>query len=226
MGANAFQEKRMHMYRRVVTAVVATVMVLAAAPAFAQGQTQVNSGLGIGALGGINWTTVKPDTNDFEISFDGGTGWQLGIWFGGNRDGRVGLMGEVSYLVKKFNASQSDFDLDEDVERRYVQIPVLLRINAGARDKNKPSFYFLAGPNFDIQVSTKENGQDSPDDFYDTLDIGLMVGAGFEVARIGIEGRYSWGFKSVLQTDAAEANGLGNGAKLNTFSLVAKIRFN
>ena len=53
-----------------------------------------------------------------------------------------------------------------------------------------------------------------------------MLGAGFEVARIGIEGRYSWGFKSVLQTDAALENGLGDGAKLNTFSLVAKIRFN
>jgi hypothetical protein len=31
---------------------------------------------------------------------------------------------------------------------------------------------------------------------YQGLEIGLMFGVGFEVARIGIEGRYSWGLKS------------------------------
>jgi hypothetical protein len=218
----------MQMYRRVMTAVVATAMVLAAAPAFAQGQTQVNTGLGIGALGGINWTSVQTDANEFDIDFQSSTGWQLGIWFGGNRDGRVGLMGELSYAVKKYNASQPDFGFDLDVEQTYVQIPVLLRINAGSRQREKPSLYFLAGPVFDIQIKTKENGEsvDDDDESYEALDIGIMIGAGFEVARIGIEGRYSFGMKSVLKTDAALDNGLGDGPKLNTFSLVAKIRFN
>jgi hypothetical protein len=213
-----------------MTAVVATAMVLAAAPAFAQGagQAQVNTGLGIGALGGISWTSVSPDTNDFDIDFKSNTGYQFGIWFGGNRDGRVGLMGELSYAVKKYNASQPDFDFDLDVEQTYIQIPVLLRINAGSRQREKPSLYFLAGPVFDIQIKTKENGEDVDDDdeSYEALDIGIMVGAGFEVARIGIEGRYSFGMKSVLKTDAALDNGLGDSVKLNTFSLVAKIRFN
>ena len=59
----------MHMYRRVVTAVVAAVMALAAAPAFAQGQTQVNTGFGIGALAGISWTTVRTE-NDTDFNFD------------------------------------------------------------------------------------------------------------------------------------------------------------
>jgi hypothetical protein len=199
-----------------MTAVVATAMVLAAAPAFAQTQ---NSGLGIGALGGISWTTIRTE-NEVDFDFKTGTGWQAGIWFGGNRDGRVGLMGELSYAVKKV----SD-EFENEVERSYVQIPVLLRINAGSRAKNKPSLYFLAGPVFDIQISTKVNGADSPDDVYEGLEIGLMFGAGFEVARIGIEGRYSYGFKSVLSTDAALDSGFGS-TKLNTFSVIAKIRFN
>ena len=212
----------MQMYRRVMTAVVATAMVLAAVPAFAQGTTQ-NSGLGIGALGGISWTTIRTE-NEPSFDFNTGTGWQLGIWFGGNRDGRVGLMGELSYAVKKVSS-----EFDEEVERDYVQIPVLLRINAGSRAKNKPSLYFLAGPVFDIEISTKQSVDgteiDTPDDVYQGLEIGLMGGVGFEVARIGIEGRYSWGLKSVLGTDAAESTGFGN-AKLNTFSVIAKIRFN
>ena len=215
----------MQMYRRVVTAVAATAMVLAAAPAFAQGagQTQVNTGLGIGALAGINWTTISTE-NELDFETNSGTGWQAGIWFGGNRDGRVGLMAELSYLVKK----ASD-EFDNRIERHYVDIPVLLRVNVGARQREKPSIYFLAGPVFDIDVKTKqiEDGEefDAPDDFYNGLEIGVMVGAGFEVMRIGIEGRYAWGLKSVLGTDAAEASGFGS-TKLNTFSLVGKIRFN
>jgi hypothetical protein len=203
-----------------MTAVVATAIVLAAAPVFAQGQ---NSGLGIGALGGISWTTIRTE-DEASFDFNTGTGWQLGIWFGGNRDGRVGLMGELSYAVKKVST-----EFDEEVERDYVQIPVLLRINAGSRAKNKPSLYFLAGPVFDIEISTKQSvdGEeiDTPDDVYQGLEIGIMAGVGFEVARLGIEGRYSWGLKSVLGTDAAESTGFGN-AKLNTFSVIAKIRFN
>jgi len=209
------------MYRRVTIAVVATAMVLAAAPAFAQGagQTQVNTGFGIGALAGVSWTTVRTE-NDLDVDFNSGTGWQAGIWFGGNRDGRVGLMGEVSYAVKKIGD-----DFDNDVERTYVQIPVLLRINAGYRERDKPSLYFLAGPVFDIAINTQENGVDSPDDVYEDLEIGAMFGAGFEVARIGIEARYSIGLKTALATDDALNNPFGS-TKLNTFSVVGKIRFN
>ena len=104
-----------------------------------------------------------------------------------------------------------------------------MRINAGYRERNKPSVYFLVGPVFDIEIDTKEtfDGEeiDTPDDIYEGLEIGLMFGAGFEVARIGIEGRYSWGFKSVLATDDALENAFGS-TKLNTFSVIAKIRFN
>jgi len=219
----------MYMYRRVMIAVVATAMVLAAAPAFAQGagQAQANTGLGIGALGGVTFSKLSCENSGDCEGPESGTGFLLGIWFGGNRDGRVGLMGELSYATKK--VSLTDGVDTFELNKQYVEIPVLLRVNVGSRDRNKPSFYFLVGPVFDIEVSSKEknNGveEDSPDDFYQGLEIGLMAGAGFEVARIGIEGRYSWALRSLLATDAAEENGFGS-IKLNTFSIVAKIRFN
>jgi len=220
----------MQVYRRVMTAVVAGAMVLAAAPAFAQGaaQAQVNTGLGIGALGGVTFSKLSCENSGDCETPESGTGFVLGIWFGGNRDGRVGLMGELSYATKK--VSLTDGVDTFELNRQYVEIPVLLRVNIGSRNRNKPSFYFLVGPVFDIEVSSKEknNGvdaDDTPDDFYQGLEIGLMAGAGFEVARIGIEGRYSWALRSVLATDAAEENGFGS-IKLNTFSIVAKIRFN
>jgi len=100
-----------------------------------------------------------------------------------------------------------------------------VRVNTGSLDRDKPSLYFLGGPVFDIQVKALEDGESLDEDVYEGLDIGVMAGVGFEVARIGIEGRYSWGLKSVLATDLALASGFGD-TKLNTLQVVAKIRFN
>ena len=216
----------MQMYRKLIVGAAALATVLTAVPAFAQNQP--SSGFGIGALGGVNWTSVRTETNEFDLNTDAKNGFMLGIWFGGNRDGRTGLMGEVSFVRKKIGVSGFDpeeGDFEVEIERNYIQIPVLLRINAGSRDRDRPSLYFLVGPEFNIQINTKENGVDSPDDVYEGLEIALAAGVGFEVARIGIEGRYSWGLRSVLATDAAEEAGFGS-TKLNTFSVLAKIRFN
>ena len=77
----------------------------------------------------------------------------------------------------------------------------------------------------DRTIKSELEGADSPDDFYEGLDIGIMGGVGFEVVRLGIEARYNWGLRSVLGTDVAVEEGFGS-TKQNTFQLVAKIRFN
>jgi len=201
-------------------AIASLIAVSVAIPASAQ---QVNSGLGIGALGGMTFTTIRTETNTFDIGLDGDYGYMFGIWFGGNRDGRTGLMGEVSYVTKKVKFSDGDEELTQELA--YIEIPVLFRINAGSRERDKPSLYFLVGPSFDIQIKSELEGVDSPDDFYEGLDIGIMGGVGFEVVRIGVEARYNWGLRSVLGTDAAIDGGFGS-SKQNTFQLVAKVRFN
>jgi hypothetical protein len=58
-------------------------------------------GVGIGALVGYVNTSATGDTNDTDFKFDSGSGWMAGIWFGGNRNGILGVMGELSYVVKK-----------------------------------------------------------------------------------------------------------------------------
>jgi hypothetical protein len=241
----------MRMYRRLIVSIATAAAVLAATPAFgqtfkldskafgpssqqnttppppAQQRQQPSSGLGIGALGGITWTTANTENDIIDTTFDSGTGWMAGLWFGGNRDGRVGLMGEFSYVVKKNTVTEFGDELKQTLN--YIEIPVLLRINTGSLNREKPSLYFLVGPVFDIQIKSvlefEDEEIDTPDDLYEGLDIGLMAGVGFEVVRIGIEARYTWGLKSVLGTDEALENDFGK-TKLNTFQVVFKIRFN
>jgi opacity protein-like surface antigen len=214
----------MNTNRRLLTIITALALLLAAAPAYAQGasQTQPSAGFGIGVLGGVTFTTVSTEENQFNLSTNGGAGVILGLWFGGNRDGRVGFMGELSYVLKGVTVG----DGGDKVEARnhYVEVPLLLRVNIGARSKNKPSLYLLGGPAFDIKIKAEENSVDA-NDSYEGLDIGLMFGVGFEVVRIGIEGRYTWGINSVLATDAAAASGFGK-TRYNTLQIIGKIRFN
>jgi hypothetical protein len=92
----------MNRNRRPLIVVTIVALLLAATPAYAQGasQTQPNAGFGIGVLGGVTFTTVSTEENQFSLSTNGGAGVILGLWFGGNRDGRVGFMGELSYVLK------------------------------------------------------------------------------------------------------------------------------
>jgi len=217
----------MQMYRKMIVGAIALATVLTAVPAFAQNQP--NSGLGIGVHFGGHWTSVRTEDNDFDINTSGDAGWLAGIWFGGNRDGRVGLMGEVSYLKAKIKANDVIVLGDEyTAEQTFIQIPVLLRINAGSRSRGGASVYFLVGPAFDIQIDSDDEFSDlftDPDNVYEGLNIGIMGGVGFEMNRVGVEVRYNYGTRSILGTDAATEAGFGS-VKTNAIQVVGKIRIN
>ena len=191
---------------------LATVM-LVATPAFAQG----DGGAGFGLEAGITRATVKAEgVEDF---FDSRTGFLAGIWFGGNRNGVLGFMGELAYLVRKTDT------LVGPSENHYLEIPALLRINLGQLStKNGLLIYPLAGPVFDIHLKGELDGFDVKDQFKG-LDIGIIAGVGLEIARIGFEGRMNWGQRS-LEKDSSGAFGGLVETKSRTFQALMKIRLN
>ncbi len=203
------------------------------APAQPTMQRQPNTGVGIGIHFGGTWTSAS--TDDDGVNLDQGTGLVAGIFFGGNRDGRAGLQGEVSYLTKNVGASGTDDDglFDFDLENKDIQIPVLLRINTGSRSNNGPCLFFLVGPSFDIRMSDNLGDifEDDPDDDIDIDDVyagveyGIMAGAGFEVARFGVQVRYTWGLNNIFGTDAADAAGFES-TKFNSLQITGIFRIN
>ena len=230
----------MFISRRLIVSVATTAAVLAATPAFGQSfqqdtnppamQRQPNTGLGFGIHFGGTWTSLSTDENLGEIDLNKGGGIVAGVFFGGNRDGRVGLQGEVSYLTKKINLKADfgpDDTLDQDSKNTYIQIPILLRVNTGSRSNNGPCLFFLVGPAFDIKISETDDFTDLFDveDVYQGVETGLMAGAGFEVARFGVQVRYVWGLTNVLSTDAAEQAGFKD-TKYNSLQITGIFRIN
>jgi len=171
-------------------------------------------GIGFGIKGGWLYSSFSQAGE----SLDSRSGWEAGIFFGGNRSGVVGFMGELLYARKSFSEGVVAKTTDLD----YLEIPLLLRLNIGSSNKNKGViFYGLAGPVFDVNLKAQQDGVDVSDN-YEKMDIGFLAGGGLEISRIIIEARYNWGLKNLLKTNGAFSDELKN----QSFALIGGIRFN
>ncbi len=190
------------------------ILVLAVVATFALSTSAAAQGLGFGFKGGLVYPDFSTDVGDYD--YKNKAGWQAGIWFGGNRDGIVGVQAEINYVQKKAEEQSGlgDFTIN------YVQVPILLRLNTPAPTKNAFQAYGIVGPSFDFKVSDSFNGLNLVDEFEGT-DIGIMFGGGIDVARIIVEARYSYGLRQINKSfsDVAEL-------KSNSFAILFGVRIN
>ena len=120
----------MNLCQRLALSLVVLMTMVAATPAFAQQNARSSNsgsggGVGFGVEFGLTRATIHAkDAGDFIKSRNGLMG---GIWFGGNRNGAVGFMGEITYVVK---GAKNEFS-GEDLELHYLEIPAVLRDNIG-----------------------------------------------------------------------------------------------
>jgi hypothetical protein len=165
---------------------------------------------------GIKFGPTFADFSSDVLDFHNRTGVSGGIFFGGNRSGVVGLQGEINWIRKRtaFGIEGRDIRID------YLQVPVLLRLNAGTDSANGFTLYGIGGPAVDIKIADEVEGI-TLDDGFEGVDVSLVFGGGIEVARIIIEGRYTKGFRRInkLFEDFTEV-------KSEAFTILFGIRFN
>jgi len=172
--------------------------------------TPRSEGFGIGAKIGPIFNSLSGGN----VSYSTRAGLEGGIWFGGNRGGTVGVMGEFLYAVLRTTSAGST------LTAHYLEIPILLRINIGGKSKNEFSFYILAGEVNDIKLKSSLNGVNVSSQ-YQGLNIGMLFGGGFEFARFLVELRENIGLRSVANV------GGGNGSiKTKAFAILVGFRFN
>ena len=192
--------------RAVSVAILATVIGLgSAAPAAAQG------GVGVGFKIGPTFA----DFNSDALDIDNRTGWHAGLFIGGNRDGVLGWQTEINWLRRKgLTVFGDEFHLD------YLQVPVFLRLNIGTQSKNGFAVYAFAGPAFEWKIADEINGV-TIDDSFEGTDVGLVLGAGTEITRVILEGRYEWGFRRINKTFSSASE-----IKTRSFTVLVGVRFN
>lgn len=173
-------------------------------------------GFGFGVKGGLLYSSYR-ETGE---SFKNNNGWEAGIFFGGNRSGAIGVMGEVLYAKKgaKYDAGV----LDVTVDSYYLEIPLMLRVNIGSSNRNSGAIvYAIGGPVADILLKSELNGVDVKSG-YESLDLGVIGGAGVEISRVIVEARVNWGLKNVAKANGGSASDI----KTRSFAVLAGLRFN
>jgi hypothetical protein len=183
-----------------------------AQPTATQSQSQSEStapGLGFGVKGGVLFSSFRDARNDYKNT----TGWQGGLFLGGNRTGALGIQTELTYA--KRGAKSGGLTTDT----YYLEIPLLLRLNIGSANRNTGvSVYALAGPAADILLKAKLESLDIKSQYKD-VDWNVLGGVGVEISRLIIEGRFNWGLANVLE-------GPGTDLKTQSFAVLGGIRFN
>jgi len=161
--------------------------------------------------------TVGPTFDEFSgevLDFDNRTGIHAGIFVGGSRDKVVGFQTEFNWL-RKNTATEAGQDIRID----YLQIPLLLRVNAGSGSANGAALYGVVGPAFDFKIGDEVEGF-TLDDGFEGTDVSLAFGGGFEVAHIIIEGRYEKGFRRINKTFSGVDE-----IKKQSFTILFGVRF-
>ena len=188
------------MNRVICTGVVAAAFaLLLATPAMAQSvQGGIKGGVSFSTLDGLR--EVLTDVSGVDI--DQRTNWLLGGFVKINMGSFFAIQPEVLYVRKGAKAAATGlftesvkFNLD------YIDIPVLLRVQTG----KSSGFYVVGGPSFGINIAAEteiDSESDSEtEDISDEInnDTGIVLGAGFDLAHILIEGRYTRSLTNILR---------------------------
>ena len=157
------------------------------------------------------------------LDFHNRIGVEAGIFFGGNRDGVVGVQGELNWLRKNTELLATRLEsnaLTRVIRIDYLQVPVLLRLNAGAGSASGVRAFGVVGPAVEIKIADEVEGI-TIDDGFEGADVSLLFGGGIEAARIIIEGRYEKGLRRINDqfSDFVEI-------KKQSFTILFGIRFN
>jgi hypothetical protein len=163
------------------------VLAFGATSAYAQDEDS-EEGFGIGVKIGPLWSNL--DLDDDVTPADRKAGFLGGIWFGGNRSGTIGVMGEVNYGRRKSELGTQEFKQD------FINVNAFLRGNFGSESREGVAGYVIAGPGIDINLTTELDDVDIKDDV-ENFTVDLVLGAGVEITRFIVELRYIRGLKAI-----------------------------
>jgi hypothetical protein len=182
----------MSVSRRLPIAVLVLAMVFFyGIPTFAQqGSSNRQEGIGVQVVGGPTFNSVL-DSEGLDVQSQ--AGYLVGLSFGGNRGGRVGVGADVLFGKQRLKVG------DDTLSQNVVHVPVMVKVNLGQRSANGVSVFALGGGYYNWEFGGKVNDLSLSEDT-NGHEFGWTAGAGVEVLRMSIQGRYLRGLKTLDKT--------------------------
>lgn len=150
--------------KRLIVAVLTTLLMLKAAPSYAQVEFGVIGGVNISSISGLNDLVTDDDEEDVDVSGSTGnrTGFKLGVYLRKPFTEMVSIQPSFVYSQSGGTAEQTFSDggvnllvVDSTLKVDYVSIPVPIRLDVSTSGGIKP--FVLAGPYFAFKTSSKQD---------------------------------------------------------------------
>ncbi|HEY8278284.1 MAG TPA: outer membrane beta-barrel protein [Bdellovibrionota bacterium] len=153
--------------------------------------------IAIGVQGGITLPDFYVKNATFPGTYGNRDGWlagmflEFGVW-------SITLRPELNYVIKGYSVANT-----ADVTNRYLEVPVLLKINPLSDSVISP--FLLLGPQWSKHLGSKVETRAGAAAYTNTVtdwDLSGIAGLGIELnisehVGLNIQGRYSYGFRDV-----------------------------
>jgi len=177
--------------------------------------------VGYGVKGGLNLATLSFDPDpgaDFGIR----PGVVLGGFVSIPMGPRLTIQPEGLFSQKGANASEEG--ADAWIRLDYLEVPVLVQYAVTSSSTN--TFNVFAGPSLAFKLKARSGAEFGEDSFEEDIsegtesfDFGVVFGAGVNVGRFSVDGRYTFGLSNI-NTDTEEGK-----IKNRTLAFLAGYRF-
>jgi hypothetical protein len=205
------------MKRILIAGVIACTIAALPATASAQ-QVGVKAGVNSATLDGLSDDELTDDARKRRI------GLVAGVWVRTPVSGRFSFQAEALFSEKGVKFEEGGGTAD--IRLRFIEVPLLGHVSLGTPGSDS-GFFVVAGvaPAFKLSGRGKFefDGVEETEDFSDDLesmDLGLVGGAGFEFGRASVEARYTHGLRNLVKDEEDTDN-----PKSRVFSVLVGYRF-
>jgi Outer membrane protein beta-barrel domain len=173
---------------RVLSCTVVVCLLAGASRASAQDKVQG------GVIGGPGWSTLTVKSDGTFPDFSTRSGMAVGAFIVTPTRHGIGLEPEVLVTIKRAKATQAP--VEALFRLTSLEVPILLRFTA----PQQTAFHALFGPTFGFLLKARELRTESGitedrdlSEVTESVEFGLTGGAGVDIGRLRIDGRFTWG---------------------------------
>ena len=176
-----------------------------------------------GVKGGLNFMNASNITTDVNSTWKSQTGYQLGIALQ-FKIPVIGLAIQPELLYSTIRAENSDSPLNTNtINIDYITLPVNFELGV---DMLVFRPFIVASPFISYAIQNSTRLEDQPFDDINRFDYGIGLGAGFDLWKLQIMGKYNWGLGKLQSADATwDQAETYNNAKLQGFQLSVAFLF-
>lgn len=183
--------------------------------------TSVFSQTRFGVKGGLNFTTMSNISSNVNETWKNQTGYQLGIAMQ-FKVPLIGLAIQPELLYSTVESAETT-DPDKSIKLDYVTLPINVELGV---DMLVFRPFILASPYISYAIQKGSRLEDQPWDDINRFDYGLGLGAGIDIWKLQIMGKYNWGLGKLQSAKANWDNAdTYKNAKLQGFQLSVAFLF-